>query len=104
MNNERQQLRIEILQVFKDNDAFAWEKYLAARLFKRHSIVFELAFEEHLKKMIQAIQDELDAEEVEKLQQQAYTTALMIAGYDMATATLIAQGCPAFLWAPKLGF
>ncbi|GEM_PF-4081609 len=104
MNSEQQKIRDEILQAFKDNDQAAWEKYQFARLTKRHDIVLEIAWEKHLKDLVKAVQDELEAEEIEKLSQQAYITGLMIAGYDLTTATLIAQGCPAFIWAPKLIF
>lgn len=91
---EQQQIRSNILEIFRDNDRAAWERYCIAKLFRRHaaSVAMEVAFEKHMKELVEAVEAEQDAEELQRLAQITYFLALINAGIPSRDATLMSCG------------
>ena len=94
MSAVQQQIIDEILETFRDNDRAAWEKYCNAKLFRRHaaSVAMEVAFEKHMKDLVEAVEAERDAEELQRLAQITYFIALISAGIPAQDATLMSCG------------
>jgi len=84
--------RAEILDTFRDHDRRIWDKFQLAKLARRHaaSVTMDRAFQRQIDDLACGIAEEIEDDEIATLVQQAYTTLLMIAGYDWQEADRIA--------------
>lgn len=96
MKNDEQQhseQRQEILAEFKANDPKAWERYHTARLVRQHAALaaLEAQFEAELAEAARQLAEDLEDEMFASAIQRNYTTAMLIAGYTFARASLMGQ-------------